>query len=174
MTRQLPRELVLALVPSSRGLAYVCFEGPLSPVDWGREATKGKNKNVEGFRAASRLIERLQPDVIVLHEYAIPGVRRSQRVRRLQHLIATYAYAQAIDVRRYSRRDIADVFKKLGAATRYEIAQVIAGHIHAFGYRLPPPRKLWMTEDPRMSLFEAAALALTYFAHRGIVADEFL
>jgi hypothetical protein len=172
MRSRLPRELVLAIAPSTRGVAYTCFEGPLSPVDWGLKRARGKNKNVEGFKAVSALVERLQPDVIVLHEYTLPGVRRSQRVRRLQHLIATYAHAQAIEVRRYTRKDIEKVFKKLGAATRYEIAQVIAGQVHAFGHRLPPPRKLWMTEDPRMTLFEAAALALTYFGERGLLPDE--
>lgn len=164
-----PREGVLALAPSARGVAYVYFESPLSPVDWGLVGTKGRGnrKNAECFEMIQRIIARLQPDVIVLHEYALPGVRRSQRVRRLQHMIATYAIAQVIEVRRYGRSDIKQAFVNFGAATRYEIAQVIAGQIDAFGHRLPPHRKLWMTEDPRMTLFEAAALGLTYFAESG-------
>ncbi len=174
MRWQHPRERVLALAPSARGVAYVYFESPLSPVDWGLVGTKGRGgkKNAECFETVQRIIARLQPDVIVLHEYALPGVRRSQRVRRLQHMIATYATAQVIEVRRYARGDIKRAFGTFGAATRYEIAQVIAGQIDAFGHRLPPRRKLWMTEDPRMTLFEAAALALTYFAERGRLEDE--
>lgn len=172
MSWQHPRERVLALAPSARGVGYAYFEAPLSPIDWGLSGTKGKNRNAAGFDMVRKLVERLQPDIIVLHEYALPGVRRSQRIRRLQHMIATYATAQVIEVRRYSRGDIKRAFGHFGAATRYEIAQVIAGQIHAFEHRLPPRRKMWMTEDPRMTLFEAVALALTYFAECGGLKEE--
>jgi len=172
MSWQPQRERVLALAPSSRGVGFAYFEAPLSPIDWGLLGTKGKDKNAAGFAMVRKLVERIQPDVIVLHEYALPGVRRSQRVRRLQHMIATYAATQVIEIRRYARGDIKRAFESFGAVTRHEIAQVIAGQIHAFGHRLPPRKKLWMTEDPRMTLFEAVALALTYFSERGTLNEE--
>jgi len=34
----------------------------------------------------------------------------------------------------------------------------------AFRDRLPPLRKAWMSQDPRISVFDAAALALTHFS----------
>lgn len=172
MRLELPRELILAIAPSSRGIAYTYFEGPLSPVDWGLRQTRSKNKNVQGMGIVRALIEQLQPDVLVLPEYALPGVKRGPRLRRLHHLIATYAVGQAIEVKRYSRADIRKTFAKAGAVTRQEIAEVIAGQVHAFAHRLPPVRKLWMSEDSRMSLFDAAALSFTYFADRGLFSDE--
>ncbi|WP_156527887.1 hypothetical protein [Bradyrhizobium stylosanthis] len=42
-------------------------------------------------------------------------------------------------------------------------AERIAKHIPAFEQYVPPPRKPWMSEDRRMGLFDAAALALTFF-----------
>jgi|SRR5690348_15036174 hypothetical protein len=42
-------------------------------------------------------------------------------------------------------------------------AQFIASHIPVFQPLLPPPRKIWNSEDARMSIFDAAALALTFF-----------
>lgn len=166
------RNLVLALSPSSRGIGYTYFAGPLSPIDWGVRKTERKDKNAQGFAIVRHLIEHLQPDLIVLHEYAMPGVRRGHRVRRLQHLIATYAGAQAIEVHRYTREDVKRTFARTGAVTRHEIAAVIAGMVHALAHRLPPPRKLWVAEDSRMTLFDAAALSFTYFAERGLVPDE--
>jgi len=52
-------------------------------------------------------------------------------------------------------------------ADRRSLALVIAQHIPAFERYLPPPRKPWMSEDARMGLFDAAALALTFFQSAG-------
>jgi len=43
--------------------------------------------------------------------------------------------------------------------TKDTIAAAIAKHIPAFERFLPPPRKLWKSEDARMGIFDAAALA---------------
>jgi hypothetical protein len=167
------RDFILALYPFTVGLAYVLFESPLSPVEWGVKDIRGSRKVVQAIEAAQGLIDRLQPDVLVLQDFVGP-TRRSARIRRLQRLIEGHAQAQALDVHRFSRQQIRDVFRPLGATTRYEIAQVIASQIHAFRHRLPPPRKIWKTEASRMGLFDAASLALTFYAQldRGPIPDE--
>ena len=170
--RDLPRELVLAVVPNTRGVAFVYFEGPLSPIDWGMKEVRGPDKNGKGLAAIRGLVEQLQPDVLVLEDYGAARVRQTKRTARLQNLIASYAAAQAIEVARYARADIRATFAPSGAATRYQIAELIAGQVHAFSFRLPPVRKLWMSEDRRMALFDAAALAFTHFRARGLLGDD--
>lgn len=162
------RDLVLAIQPFRRGLAFVLFEGPLSPVDWGVKEIRGKRKNARSFDAAKRLIAGLRPDVLVFEECAGPYGRRPARVRRLQKLIASYAVAQSIDVHSFTRQGIRECFKAVGATTRYEIAQAIAGQVAALGHRMPPLRKLWMSEDVRMNLFDAASIVWTYYRRAGI------
>ena len=157
------RDLVLAVHPFTRGVAYTLFEGPLSPVDWGVKSIKGKQKNALALEATKQLIERLQPDVLVLQDLSGPNVHRAERIRRLQHLIASHAEGQSIEVHRYRRREIQECFKPVGAVTRYEIAQAIASQVHAFGHRLPPKRNIWDAEDVRMSLFDAASLVMTFY-----------
>ncbi|MBA3568417.1 MAG: hypothetical protein H0W28_03590 [Pyrinomonadaceae bacterium] len=51
------------------------------------------------------------------------------------------------------------IFAEQGVPTKYARAQLIAGQVSELSPLLPPPRKIWMSEDARMSLFEAAALA---------------
>jgi hypothetical protein len=80
-------------------------------------------------------------------------------------MIVSYAHGQSIEVHRYSRRDIRDTFRDVGARSRYEIAQAIAAEVHAFRHRVPPRRKAWKAEDERMKLFEAVSLVMTYY-HR--------
>jgi hypothetical protein len=47
--------------------------------------------------------------------------------------------------------------------TKHQIAVVIAGKFPELAPRLPPVRKPWMTEDARMAIFDAVALALAHY-----------
>ena len=157
-------ELVLAIQPFTRGYAFALFEGPLSPIDWGIKEVRGGNRNARCLAAAETLIARTRPDVLVLEDYTGSFARRSRRIKRLQSLITNHAAGQSIDVRHYPRERIRDCFKGVGAVTRYEIAQAIAAQVQAFENRLPPLRKLWEPEDPRMALFDAASLVMTHYS----------
>lgn len=163
MDRAQSKQLVLALHPVSLGVTFALFEGPLSPIDWGLKDTRGKRRNARALEAAKKLIDNLRPDTLVFEECIGPHSRRAQRVKRLLRLITTYAVGQGIEVHSYARTSIRECFKAHGAVTRYEIAQVIAGLITAFGHKLPPLRKAWMAEDTRMWLFDAASVAMTYY-----------
>lgn len=165
--RAASKETVLAICPFTRGLAFTFFEGPLSPIDWGTKEVRHADKNRRSLVLAEGIIMRLQPDIIVLEDGAAPFGRRSQRIRKLQRAIGVYAHRQAIEVRTYTRSDLRDCFKKVGAFTRHEIASAIGSRIHAFGIRTPRERKLWQSEDTRMGLFDAASLAMTFYCHSG-------
>jgi hypothetical protein len=167
MTGARRSELVLAVYPFTRGFAFTLFEGPLSPIDWGVKDIRGRQKNALALDAAKQLIEHLQPDIVVLQDSSGSHGRRSERIHRLHRLIASHAEGQAIEVHRYSRKDIRKCFKETGAVTRYEIAQAIASQIHALGHRLPPVRKIWKSEDARMGLFDAASLVMTFYCQGG-------
>lgn len=164
MVRQ-PTELVLALYPCSRGLAFVLFEGPLSPIDWGLKNARGRDRNGLIMEATKLLIDRCQPDVVVLQRHRSKPNRHMRPMHRLEQMIATYAASQAIECHHYSREEIRMCFRDSGAITRYEIAQTIAAHVPALSHRLPPMKKLWQSEDGRMGLFDAASLAVTHFCH---------
>lgn len=172
MTGRERKTFVLALHPFSRGIAYALFEAPLSPVDWGVKDIRGKEKNARALDIAKKLIEQHRPDVLVLEECTGPHSRRGLRVHRLLNLIANHAAGEAIEVHTYTRANVRECFKAVGAVTRYEIAQAIASQIAAFGHRLPPVRKPWMSDDVRMGLFDAASLAMTYYARMEPLSDE--
>jgi hypothetical protein len=172
MSRAESKRLVLALHPFTRGLAFALFEAPLSPIDWSIKDVRGKQKNARMLEAAKKLIEQHQPDVLVLEECVGPHTRRGGDVRRLLKLIANHGVGQSIEVHTYARASIRECFRAVGATTRYEIAQAIASQIAAFGHQLPPLRKLWMSEDVRMGLFDAVSLVMTFYRHAGGVIEE--
>ncbi len=159
------RGLVLAVHPTSRGFGWVLFESPLSPVDWGIASAKhGRNARLSA--RFERLLKRYEPAVLVLEEFeGRPG--RVDRIQRLCRQLIHLAACKGMETPVYQRAVIRTVFASVGAGTRYEIAQVIAQQLDAFSHRMPRKRRVWENEDPQQSLFDAAALALTYFAVAG-------
>ena len=52
---------------------------------------------------------------------------------------------------------------RMGAKSKDDIAEMVAKRVPELEMRLPPRRRLWESEHFSMGVFEAAALALTYF-----------
>jgi hypothetical protein len=163
MTAPQRYELVLAIYLTRRGFAFVLFEGSLSPIDWGSTRRYGPEKNEHCLRIAGALFSRYHPDVLVLQDTSWTGTRRSQRVMTLNAALFEFAERQDLPVCAFSRDSVRAMFSYLGSPTKRAIAEVIAKHIPAFEPYLPPERKPWMEEDARMGIFDAAALALTFF-----------
>ena len=157
-------DLVLAIRPFTCGFAFVLFEAPLSPIDWGTKEIRGAKWNARCLAAARSLIERTKPAVVVLPDHSATPAREPERIKRLHRLLANYTDGESIELCRYTRAHIRECFAGVGAVTRYEIAQAIAAQVHAFGHRLPRVRRIWDPEDPRMYLFDAAALVMTHYS----------
>ena len=161
---------MLAIYPNTRGFAFVVFEGPLAPVDWGVTEIRGTNKNKRCLRRIAMLFGQYEPDALVLQNMSEPdgGVHRARRIRNLNDAIVVLAETQGIPAFAYSRAQVRQCFGHLGPATKHSIAEAIAKHIPAFERFLPPVRKIWMSEDARMGLFDAVALVLTFFQAEGV------
>ena len=157
------QNLVLAVYPFSRGFAFVFFEGPNSPFDWGVKEIKEKHKNTKTVDEIKKLIDRYRPEALVIEDTTDGGSRRTSRIRKLYRMMEHLAVAEYIDLHRYKKTEVNDCFVLAGARTKREIAQAIALQIPAFAHRMPPFRKPWMSEDPRQSLFDAIALVLVFY-----------
>ena len=155
---------MLAVYPTVRGYSFVLFEGPESPFDWGTKDVREVPKNPHIVECVARLIDRYRPVVLVMEDYEDRRCRRALRIKKLGRSLVALALASDVDVKLYGRDAIRGCFAATGAQTKFEIAQVVVTHIPAFKHRLPPLRKIWMSEDPRQSLFDAAALGLTYYS----------
>ena len=156
-------DLVLAIHVQSRGFAFVLFEGWLAPIDWGVQDIRGSEKNARCLTRIASLLTLHTPDVLVLQDMSERGTLRAPRVQELNRRIAELADQRGILVRAYSRANFIEYFEELGAITKHGIAETIAKHIPALSLYLPPARKPWMSEDARMGIFDAAALAWLFF-----------
>jgi hypothetical protein len=159
--------LVMAIYLNSRGFAFVLFEGELAPRNWGTIEARGEDKRERVLSRIDGLLSRYKPDVVVLQDTSQGGTDRPHRIRRLNETIAETAEGYGFPVLSFSRAEVREHFAYLGSVTKDTIAAAIAKHIPAFERFLPPPRKVWKSEDARMGIFDAAALALTFFHAHG-------
>jgi Holliday junction resolvasome RuvABC endonuclease subunit len=106
------------------------------------------------------LIERYLPSVIVVEDHEAKGSRRCRRVQDLINDILKCAAKNKVKVRRFSRLKAKQALSESGASTKYEIAAAIANRFPELAPRLPRFRKPWMSEDYRMSIFDAVGLGL--------------
>jgi hypothetical protein len=111
--------------------------------------------------------ERYSLDALVLQDMSPEGTRRSRRIRQLNDTIAEFAETYGIPVFLYSRDQVRQCFRQFGLATKHGIAETIAKHIPELANRVPRVRKVWMSEDSRMGLFDAAALVVTFCQSNG-------
>jgi len=153
---------VLALYPSASGFGYAVFEGAKEAVSFGVKIIEA-DKNKQSMRDMKTMIEAYKPDVIVLEDYLGEGSRKSKRIQVLIESIAGFAHMKKITTRCYGRAKIRGAFAEVGAFTKPEIAETIATELPEFAPHIPPKRSIYRPESARMSIFDAAALAMTYY-----------
>jgi Holliday junction resolvasome RuvABC endonuclease subunit len=168
-TTQEPR--VLAIAPCVQGLGFVFFNEPQTPIDWGVKWVRGE-KNAIGLANVADLINCYKPDVVVIEDCQGEGSHRSKRIEDFLDEIAALAQRHRIKVIRYSRNRMRQGFAAEGAVTKHQIATAIAKAFPEFAPRVPPIRKIWLPEHANLSLFDAIALALTYFAAQEDASDR--
>jgi hypothetical protein len=152
-----PHHRVLAIAPSHRGFGYALFEG-IFLVDWGTRVVSGK-KNVSSLAEAKLLILQYQPGVLALED--LTDSKRGDRVRALVQGIIDLGRHCKVAVKQFSREQMNKAFFEKGEGTKYELAELMVKEFpEELGFRLPPKRRAWTSEDYRMALFDAVVLGL--------------
>jgi hypothetical protein len=160
--RKYPR--VLALHLSGDGVSFCVFDAPCSLYDWGHKHIRRRDRDNQTLAVTRHLLHRFTPDAVVIEDTSAWGTRRSQRVCHLYREIEGLADEHAIDVFAYPWEAVFRAYAGGHPENRYEIAVLTAKVLPMIARRLPPKRRMWMPQDPRQSLFDAAALGITYFA----------
>jgi Holliday junction resolvasome RuvABC endonuclease subunit len=155
-------KLALAIDPTPRGFGYALFEGPQTPLDWGTTEIRSE-KNENSLERIKKLIKFYSPEILVLENCSDDQGRRCPRVKELLEQITEFARLQKISVAKYSTSRVQEVFAMNGVRTKQQVAEKICEWLPKFACYLPPDRKIWMSEDRRMGIFDAIALILTYY-----------
>jgi Holliday junction resolvasome RuvABC endonuclease subunit len=153
---------VLAIAPSTNGFGFAVLEGQETLAIWGIKSAKG-DKNAQSLAKALELIAHYQPDVLVLPNVMAKNERRAPRIKALCGKIARLGELRKIKVVLFSTEQVRNCFFAGDRGTKHALAIILARRFSAeLGDSLPPKRRLWVSEDRRMDIFDAVALALTF------------
>jgi Holliday junction resolvasome RuvABC endonuclease subunit len=120
------------------------------------------DKSKRSLKLISALIEQYEPSVLVVEDYGGKVSQRCERVGQLIEEISKLAVKKRVRVKKFSRGEVKKAFAESDATTKQEIAIAITKSFPELAPWLPRFRKTWMSEDYRMSIFDAVGLAVTY------------
>lgn len=163
MPRLSPPETILAIDPTSRGFAFAVLEAPAFLVDWGERIVPAKGGGL--LHKVDDLLTRHQPAVLAVEDLAAKGCRRRKRAREEINRMEQLALTRGVRVERASRLAVLRTFAP--AKNKYEAALRLAETFPVLGDRLPRRRKVWMSEDQRMSALDALGFAAAAMVRNG-------
>lgn len=154
---------ILAIAPLSRGLGYAVMEGPGDLVACGNKAVL-RDKNAGALAWVNKFIQFYQPGVLVLPNVNAADTRRAARIKRLHRKIVALAKKHELKVRLLSVTRVRQQLLGDTKATKFAVAKTLAAKFPVeLGPRLPPKRRPWLSEDPRMDIFDAVGLAVVFW-----------
>lgn len=151
--------VILALYPNSIGIGYVCIQVPEKLIDYGIASIQPIS-NGKLLRRTERFMDYYKPKLIILKE--TEPAKNSNRVNKLIHAITTLSGEKGLQVYRYTKQQIKDVFEIFGASTKYEIVEKIVKMLPDLAPRAPGTREWYEKEHYQMGLFHAVSLAVTH------------
>jgi hypothetical protein len=153
---------ILAIALSYGGFGFVVMEGQKTIVECGRRVADG-DKNAQSLAKTKKLLNFYQPGVLVLQDVEAKGSRRYPRIKTLNRQIKRMAEKHKIEVKLISGKQLRSLLLGNPKGTKHEMAEMLAMQFpDELASRLPPKRKLWKSEDSRMDIFDAVALAVVF------------
>jgi len=113
------------------------------------------------------ILATTQADVLVLEDWKDARCRRAPDVKRLFSDTAARATAGSIEVGCVAQAEVRDRNRRRGLKTKEAVAAAVAQSLPELRRLVPARRKAWMSEDPRVNIFDAVSLVL-----RWLGADE--
>lgn len=153
---------ILAVALSFGGFGFVVMEGQKTIIEFGRRVADG-DKNAQSLAKMKKLLNFYQPDALVLQDVEAKGSRRYPRIKTLNRQMKRVAEKHKIKVKLISKEQLRTLLLGNPRGTKQEMAEMLAAQFpDELASHLPPKRKPWKSEDSRMDIFEAMALAVVF------------
>ena len=153
--RLTPYITILAIVPKSRGFGFVVLEARGKLVAWGVARLYSAHQD-EYLLRLEGLVLRYRVRILALEaEKSRRGERAKQMIAQATQLASSRRLTTTFASRKHACKRIG-----LPSATKHELAARLAEEFPDLAVHLPEPRKIWQSEDQRMLLFEAMAIAI--------------
>jgi hypothetical protein len=151
---------ILAVALSARGFGFVVMEGQKTIVECGGRVADG-DKNAQSLAKVKKLLNFYRPGALVLQDVEAKGSRRAPRIKTLNRQIKRVAEKRKIEVKLISGKQLRSSLLGNPKGTKQQMAELLVMQFpDELASRLPPKRKTWESEDGRMDIFDAVALAV--------------
>lgn len=164
-TSQVKMNIVCAIYPNANGYGFVFLENS----DTGRKLIEYGTVRINPI-CNRKILERIKksfdyfrPTIVILLDPNSNASRVGKRTKNLIEDIVHYAESEKLQVFKYSRQQIRDVFEMFGVVTKYEISKKLLTEFTELEPKRPKEKKLWESQDRNMAIFDALSLALTWF-----------
>ena len=161
-----PGARILALDLHPQRYGYAVLEAPANLLDWGvrrRYRKHEPSRNSSMHKSLQSLLEMWRPSLVLIKE---PSTHRTaRREKRLASLIDTVRRCR-IPTRSLTDHEVRSIFGPGSSMTKYVMASMLVRQFPFLASTLPPPRKIYQSEDYRMNMFAAVALALAASSQR--------
>jgi hypothetical protein len=99
----------------------------------------------------------------VLQDVNAAGCRRAPRIKSLHLQVMRLAVEHKLTVKLISGKQVRNLLLANSKGTKQETAELLSKKFpDMLASRLPPKRKPWKSEDGRMDIFDAVALAVVF------------
>jgi GNAT superfamily N-acetyltransferase len=154
---------VLAIAPTSRGFGYAVLElADDRLIDSGLRQVVPAEMEQRALPKVAELIEYFSPHAVIVEDTRHPRCRRRGRGRALIGGIIEVAETMHVAVGRVPAIRVREHYRNLGARNKSAIAALIAERFPELRPVLPPPRKIWMSPNERMTIFDSIAFATVF------------
>ncbi len=155
---------VLAIDLRFRRCGFAIFEGPRILLDYGTIAIPSGGAESVGSRL-SDLLQLARPMVVVVKRERWEKMIARSRAESLIKAITSESESRRIQIRLLEQNAVSSTFRNLGCETKAENSAALASIFPELVWQLPPDRKVWESEHPRQSVFDAISLGLAYWQH---------
>lgn len=142
-------------------MGYTISETPTEIINYGIARVRPMKKD-KYIKRLHRFIHSYRPTIIILRDYKDSGKRISKRVMQTIDAFEKEAEQLSLEVYRYSRKEIKQVFDEFGCNSKYGISKTISTWYPELQHRMPNLRKYPNAEHYQMGVFDAFALMLTH------------
>lgn len=156
--RTYPR--TLAIAPTTHGFGFAVMDGFDTLVDWGVKRARG-SKNRASLQKVELLLNHYAPELVVIPDTTAGSSRRAPRIKRLNQQIERVVKEQGIQLAAFTIEAVRQTFLGHPKGTNHDLVLAIADRFsEELAVRVPYRRKSWKSEDSRVDMFKAVALAL--------------
>ena len=160
---------ILAIDLRLRRFGYAIFEGPDRLLDWGvyffpPEVEGGA---IVASKRVGDLMRLFTPSVIVIKKADRGSASRGSGLTPILKAIRRESSVRSIPVCLIRRKDVRRAFRVFQGNNKHENAAALTQIFPELLWKLPPKRKFYDGEHPRLILFDAIAVGFTYWQLNG-------